>query len=67
MEPDNAALSPRDPIWLIVVLGAFQILILEGAAVTHRARREEGMLPAACFSLDCPPPPRFATSVSVNE
>lgn len=46
----------RDPIWLIVVLGAFQILMLRGAAVTHRARREEGTLPAACFSADCPPP-----------
>lgn len=46
----------RDPIWLIVVLGAFQILMLRGAAVTHRARREEGTLPAACFSADCAPP-----------
>lgn len=44
----------RDPIWLIVVLGAFQILILQGAAVTHWVRREEGMLPAACFNVDCP-------------
>lgn len=48
----------RDPIWLIVVLGAFQISMLQGAAVTHRARREEGTLPAACFAADRGPPPR---------